>query len=520
MAESERRKARSTSLLEIRNSKVSDIPEIIALCRKVYPGEDAYTAGQLRGQIAAFPEGQFVALYEGEVVGFAATFRIKERVALADHSWEEVTGGGYGSRHDGKGEWLYGMEVCVDPDRRRLRIGQRLYAARRRLCSDLELKGIVFGGRMPGYLRRKKQFANPDAYLDAVREQEIRDSTLNFQMKAGFEPERVLHNYNPHDKPSGGHAVLMKWENPYFSEDRGSQPLTRGDVDVVRVASIQFEAREFDSEEQFYDRVDYFARMAADYGSDFVVFPEFFTLSLLTLDEPLGPVEAIRRLTEHTPTFTDRLRGIAVSRNINIIGGSHPTETDDGDIQNVSFVFLRDGTVHAQEKLHPTPDERSVWNIKGGDEINVIDTDCGPIGVAICYDSEFPEIHRRLVDQGARIVFTPFCTDTRHGYLRVKYCCQARAVENQCYIVTSGGIGLLDDVENLDMQYSQCGIYTPCDFPFAWNGIAAEASENVEMAVIADLDLGKLDWARREGSVRNLRDRRFDLYKVAWKDGG
>jgi branched-chain amino acid transport system permease protein len=129
--------------------------------------------------------------------------------------------------------------------------------------------------------------------------------------------------------------------------------------------------------------------------------------------------------------------------NINIIGGSHPTRMPDGDIHNVAYVCLRDGSIHAQEKIHPTPNEAYWWNIKGGDSIDAIPTDCGPIGVLICYDAEFPELARRLVDEGARIIFVPFCTDSRQGYMRVRYCSQARAIENQCFVVLSGNVGNL-----------------------------------------------------------------------------
>ena len=202
------------------------------------------------------------------------------------------------------------------------------------------------------------------------------------------------------------------------------------------------------------------------------------------------------------------------------MGGSHPTVTDDEDIQNVCYVFLRDGTIHAQEKIHPTPDERDYWGIVGGDAVDVIDTDCGPIGVMICYDAEFPEVARRLADQGARIMFVPYCTDTRQGHLRVRYCAHARTIEKQCYVVTSGITGNLANVDNLDINYAHSAILTPSDMPFARDGVAAEASENVEMVVVADLNVSTLQWARAQGAVRNLRDRRFDLYRIRWKDGG
>ena len=192
---------------------------------------------------------------------------------------------------------------------------------------------------------------------------------------------------------------------------------------------------------------------------------------------------------------------------------------EDGDIHNVAYVCLRDGSVHEQEKIHPTPNEAYWWNIKGGDSIHVIQTDCGPIGVQICYDCEFPELSRRLADEGARIIFVPFCTDSRQGYMRVRYCAAARAIENQCFVVLSGNVGNLPNVANMDIQYAQSCILTPCDFPFARDGIAAEASENVETLTISDVNLSDLSWARAEGTVRNLADRRFDLYRIEWEDG-
>lgn len=505
--------------LAIRNATEADILAIVALSRRVYPGQVPYSAGQIRGQINAFPEGQFVVTYDGALVGHAATFIARERLVLADHSWDTITGGGFAARHDADGDWLYGMEVCVDQARRRLRIGQRLYEARKRLCQELGLKGIAFGGRMPAYGRRRRQFPDPADYLAAVQVRQVRDPVIAFQLRAGFEPVRVLRDYLPEDSESGGHAALMLWRNPYYEPEAARQPLHRRDPQVARITTVQFQARAVQSHDEFFGNVEYFVDVASDYESDFVVFPEMFTLQLLACErERLPPEAAIERLTEHTGELVERLNRMAVAYNINIIGGSHPTRTEDGEIQNVAYVFLRDGSVHAQEKLHPTPDERHWWNIQGGDEINAIQTDCGPIGVLICYDSEFPELARRLVDQGARILFVPYCTDTRQGHLRVRYCCQARAVENQCYVVTSGNVGNLPNVENMDIQYARSGIFTPCDFPFARDGIAAEASENVEMVAVADLNLANLSWARSHGTVRNLGDRRFDLYRTVWRE--
>ena len=188
-----------------------------------------------------------------------------------------------------------------------------------------------------------------------------------------------------------------------------------------------------------------------------------------------------------------------------------------GRVENICYVFLRDGSIHEQAKIHPTPNEAYWWNIEGGHELDVIQTDCGPIGVLICYDSEFPELARHLTDQGAQILFVPFCTDERQSYLRVRYCCQSRAVENQIYVVMSGNCGNLPNVANMDIQYAQSCILTPCDLPFARDGIAADTTPNTEMVAIADLRPETLLTARNSGTVQNLRDRRHDLYQVRWK---
>ncbi|MEM9725287.1 MAG: carbon-nitrogen hydrolase family protein [Pseudomonadota bacterium] len=513
--------ARSGAKLEVRNATPEDVEAIVDLSRRVYPDEPPYRPGTILGQITAFREGQFVVLYEGQLVGYAASFIVDEALAFADHSWASITGGGHAARHDPKGDWLYGMEVIVDGARRRLRLAHRLYEARKGLVQAKDLKGVAFGGRLPGFHRRRRKYPTPEAYLQAVIDKDIQDPVASFQMRQGFEPIRVLRDYLPEDRESGGAAALMAWKNPYYDPEMDRQPVTRADPEIVRVCSVQLQSRAIKEVREFFETVEYFVDVAADYQSDFVVFPELFTLQLMSCEtKKLAPAEAIARLTEHTPQFVETLKSLAIGYNINIIGGSHPTRMEDGDIHNVGYVFLRDGSVHAQEKLHPTPDERSWWNIQGGDRIEAIPTDCGPIGVMICYDSEFPELARRLVDQGARILFTPFATDTRQGYLRVRYCCQARAVENQCYVVTAGNIGNLPNVENMDVNYAQSAILTPCDFPFARDGVAAEASENVEMVCVADLDLSSLNWARTHGSVRNLSDRRFDLYRTIWADGG
>jgi predicted amidohydrolase/predicted N-acetyltransferase YhbS len=510
----------SPARLEIRAATTADVPSILALISRAYPGFGNYSAGQILGQINNFPDGQFVAVLEGGVVGYCASSRIDEAIALAPHDWSTITGNGFGSRHDPTGDWLYGIEMAVDDRQRGLRIGKRLYEARRALAERLELRGIVFGGRMPNYGRLKAKVGSPEEYLAQVQSGQVRDPVIGFQLANGFAPVGVLRNYLPFDKPSEGYAAHMVWRNPYVDPNEPPAFRVPRGIESVRLATVQLQARAVKDFAEFIQNIEYFVDVAADYRADFVVFPELFTMSLLSFEtETLSPMAAIDRMTEHREPIVTELSRMALRYNINIVGGSHPTRTKDGSVQNVAYVCLRDGSVHAQEKIHPTPNEAYWWKIKGGSSVDVIQTDVGPVGVLICYDSEFPELARRLVDEGARIIFVPFCTDNRQGYMRVRYCSQARAIENQCFVVLSGNVGNLPGVDNMDVQYAQSCILTPCDFPFARDGIAAEATENIETLTIADVNLADLTWARAEGTVRNLADRRFDLYRVDWHKG-
>lgn len=189
-----------------------------------------------------------------------------------------------------------------------------------------------------------------------------------------------------------------------------------------------------------------------------------------------------------------------------------------GKLYNVGFLCRRDGSYEMYEKIHVTPDEERSWGLSGGKMLKAFDTDCGKIGVLICYDSEFPELSRVLASQGMQILFIPFLTDTQNAYSRVRVCAHARAIENECYVVIAGSVGNLPRVHNMDIQYAQSAVFTPCDFAFPTDGKRAEATPNTEMILITDVDLDLLNKLHSYGSVRNLKDRRTDLYSVRFKD--
>lgn len=504
----------------IRQAKHKDIPDIHKLTAEVYKKlGNFYTRNAIRGQLNHYPKGQLVVEYDGQIIGYCATFKIKGEVALKPHTWDEITGKGYANHHDHEGDYLYGMEVCISSKFRGLRLGNRLYNARKQLCIAENLRGIIFSGRLPGFARNKKHYPTVEDYVQAVVNREKKDRVLSFQLRNDFEYRGLLPNYLPEDKQSAGYGALLVWENGDYHPPKtqiDSRKRHSQDIDSVRISCVQYKQRRVHSFEEFAKNVEYFVDVVADYYADFVLFPELFTLQLLSIENAaLKPEQAILQLTQYTERVVELLSKLAVSYNINIIGGSHPTMVGD-KVFNICYVCLRDGSVFEQPKLHPTPNERYWWQISGGNDLSTIMTDCGPIAVLICYDCEFPELARHAVNQGAKILFVPFCTDERQSYLRVRYCAQARAVENQCYVVLSGNVGNLPNVENMDIQYAQSCILTPCDFPFARDGIAADTTPNNETVALADLSLKSLDKARSRGTVLNLKDRRRDLYHCQW----
>jgi predicted amidohydrolase len=224
----------------------------------------------------------------------------------------------------------------------------------------------------------------------------------------------------------------------------------------------------------------------------------------------------MRMLADHTENLRQAMVDMALGYNINIITGSVPQIREDGKLYNVSFLCRRDGTWESQSKLHITPDEEKSWGFTGGHDLKVFNTDVGKIGILICYDVEFPELARLQALKGMKILFVPYWTDTKTGYLRVRRCAQARAIENECFVAISGSVGNIPKVETMGIQYSQSAIFTPSDFSFPHDAIASEATPGIETTLITDLDLDLVKELRALGSVRNAESRREDLYRLHW----
>jgi predicted amidohydrolase/GNAT superfamily N-acetyltransferase len=498
--------------ITLRLTRESDFDGLIALDKLCFPTmveqNIVWNRGQLSNHIRVFPEGQIVAELDGRIVGAVSSLIVNMGTdPYRPHTYAGITDGGFFHNHDPEGDTLYGADVFVHPELRGQQVGHALYELRRELCRRLNLRRILAGGRLFGYHEVASKLT-PEAYVHAVELGQLRDVVLSFQLREGFVVRGILRNYI-RDPLSANFATLIEWLNPDYRA-RASEESRK-----VRVACVQYQVRRIPSFESFADQVEYFVSTAADYRADFVMFPELFSVQLLSQDglKHLPSVEGIEELAKLERPFMELIGRLSRKYGIHIIAGTHPVARD-GAIYNVAPFFFPDGSHILQPKLHITPSEKRSWGITGGNELRVIDTPKAKVGILICYDSEFPEAARYLGDQGAEIIFVPYCTDNREGHLRVRYCCQARAIENQVFVATAGIIGNLPSVPAMDIHYGQAAVYSPCDFEFARDGIQAQADSNVEMLLVTDLDIHDLYRSRTSGSVTPRLDRRRDLFEI------
>jgi predicted amidohydrolase len=498
----------------MRSLQSNDYKQLAQSFTRTYSdGSDVFwSRKQIDKLISIFPEGQVVTVVDKKIVGCALSIIVDYDLVKNDHTYASVTGNETFTTHNPNGNILYGIEVFIHPLYRGLRLARRMYDYRKELCETLNLKAIMFGGRIPNYHKYADEM-RPKEYIEKVRKKEIFDPVLTFQLSNDFHVRKVMTNYLPNDEESKHFACLLQWDNIYY------QPPTPDFIPpktTIRVGLVQWQMRNYQSIDDLFEQVEFFVDAVSDYKSDFILFPEYFNAPLMAKFNHLGESQAIRELAQYTDEIRKKFISLAISYNINIITGSMP-QLRGNNLHNMGFLCRRDGTYDTYEKIHITPDEIKSWGLTGGKVIKTFDTDCAKIGILICYDVEYPELSRIMADQGMQILFVPFLTDTQNGYSRVRICAQARAIENECYVVIAGCVGNLPRVHNMDIQYAQSGVFAPCDFAFPTDGKFAEATPNTEMILVSDVDISLLNELHTYGSVRNLKDRRDDLYELILK---
>ncbi|WP_417499409.1 carbon-nitrogen hydrolase family protein [Methylophaga sp.] len=277
----------------------------------------------------------------------------------------------------------------------------------------------------------------------------------------------------------------------------------------VKAAVAQYDIGFFAQWFEFEDKLTQWVSHAAKNGAKLLVFPEYGSMELASLFGESVYKDLGKQLHSMQDIYADYealYAQLAKQFDVMILASSFPVIQSDGSFRNRANLYGVEGLIDYQDKLIMTRFENEQWLIHAGQDIKVIDTDIGRLAINICYDSEFPLIAHQQVQAGADVVLVPSCTDTQAGFYRVRIGCQARALENQCYVLQSPTFGEALWSEAVDVNTGRASIYTPVDYGFPDNGILAEGSADTAQWVYADLDVNEIARVRQQGQVFNYRD--------------
>jgi predicted amidohydrolase len=279
-------------------------------------------------------------------------------------------------------------------------------------------------------------------------------------------------------------------------------------MSTIKVAAAQYPIEFLGEWARFEAKLTGIVADAVRAGARLLVFPEYGSMELASLFPPevYGDLQLqIDRMQELLPRYLDSHRELATRHGVYLVASSFPVRLE-GGYRNRAYLFGPNGGVGFQEKLVMTRFENERWFIKPGQEVRVFDTAFGRIGVNVCYDCEFPLIARRQAEAGADLILVPSCTDTLAGYHRVRVGCQARALENQCYVLQAPTVGEAPWSEAVDVNVGAAGVFAPPDRGLPDDGVVALGHLNRPGWVYADVDLEALRRVRTQGQVLNARD--------------
>jgi len=273
------------------------------------------------------------------------------------------------------------------------------------------------------------------------------------------------------------------------------------------VAAAQFPVFSPDTWNEVDALVAQWVGNAAVQGAKLLVFPEYGSMSIAHLDAATrsdlqGQIAVMQTYREAWLTLHRRL---AQAHRVYILAGSYPWTLADGRTVNRAWFCAPDGRAEYQDKAVMTRFEREQWNICSEPPLKLFDTALGKIAINICYDSEFPLLARAACEAGAEIILVPSCTDTLAGYYRVKVGAQARALENQCYVIQSPIVGVAAWSPAVDVNIGSAGIYGPPDRGFPDDGVIALGPLNEPQWLYAEIDPSKVAEVREFGAVRPFR---------------
>jgi len=242
--------------------------------------------------------------------------------------------------------------------------------------------------------------------------------------------------------------------------------------------------------------------------ADLLVLPEYAAVelgaALVGRDGTDEPTE-LGAMVAHADAILAEMRAAARRNGVWLLAGSLPVGDGDRVIARAPLI-APDGRAAFQEKRSMTRFEDERWGIHSGAGPRVFDTPWGRIGISICYDVEFPKHVRTQVEAGAWLILAPSCTDSLHGFTRVRVSAAARAIENQCYVACTPTVGEAPWSAALDVNHGHAAVFCPADRGFPADGVLASGEMDAAQWVFCDLDPARIEVVREHGAVRNHRD--------------
>lgn len=281
---------------------------------------------------------------------------------------------------------------------------------------------------------------------------------------------------------------------------------------TLNLAACQYAIERFDNWYNYTEHLHNLVGTAVQQGAQLLLLPEYSAMAQTSLVPDRDACDLHRSIAAIQPLIPRWLtlcEKLATQHRILFCPGSAPVQLDDGSYRNRAWLFGPKGLLGYQDKLIMTRFEREQWQIGGGQGLQVFDTPLAKIGILICYDNEFPNLARQLVEQGAELILSPSCTDTEAGFNRVRIGAQARALENQIALLQSPTVGNAPWSPAVDINIGRAGLYTPPDYGLPADGILAQSSEITPQNsqwLHCQLDLEQLTRVRREGQVATRRD--------------
>ena len=277
----------------------------------------------------------------------------------------------------------------------------------------------------------------------------------------------------------------------------------------VKIATAQYDISFLENWKSYEQKIERWVVDAISQDAKILLFPEYFSMELASLfGQPIysSLSKQLAAMQSLHADFIELFTSLAKQYQCIIQAGTFPVLIESESYRNRAYLFMPDGQFDYQDKLMMTRFEKEQWLIEGGQEIKYFNTEFGKIAINICYDSEFPLIARQQVESGCVLILVPSCTDTVAGYHRVKIGCQARALENQCYVVQASLVGDASWSEAVDVNVGAAAIYTPVDRGFPDNGILSVGILNAVQWVMGTISPQACETVRVNGQVFNYRD--------------